>query len=209
MPKRSTRRRRPKRTLWTSNYYQLQRDVKNLKNFINVEFKYKDTELSVNPSASGAFYLLNGLQTGDNVINRDGRLVRIKSCQAKYKLTMNASATNTTVRFLWFIDKQANQSTPTGSDLFINVNTQGLKNLNNRKRFVFLKDQTISLSSNSLTEKRFNYYRKLDMKTVYDAGDAGTIADITTNALYLYVISDEAVNTPSLELYNRIRFIDN
>jgi len=58
---------------------QLWKDVKALKNLINVEFKVKDLVSTSTPSTTvPTTLLLNGLQKGDDYNSRDGRQVRWK-----------------------------------------------------------------------------------------------------------------------------------
>ncbi len=43
----------------------------------------------------------------------------------------------------------------------------------------------------------------------YNNGNAGTIADINSNSLYLVCFSDQATNTPTFQAYVRTWFVDN
>jgi hypothetical protein len=49
----------------------------------------------------------------------------------------------------------------------------------------------------------------LDLKTTYDDSNAGTVADIISNGLFIFQLSNEATNTPTVNHNIRIRFIDN
>lgn len=190
---------------------QLWKDVKMLKNLINVEFKVKDLVTTANPNTVGSPVLLNGLTKGDDYNNRDGRQVRWKSIQMLLRATMHASATNTTIRYWCFLDKQPNAAAPTSGDL-VDVSASSpvdaFRNLSNRKRFVFLKEFRFTLDTDN-SETTRKWYRKIDLKTIYDDSDAGNISDITTASLFFYLVSDESTNLPTVVLNHRLRFIDN
>lgn len=190
---------------------QLWKDVKMLKSLINVEFKVRDTVNTISAPLAGTLVLLNGLQKGDDYNNRDGRQVRWKSLQMYLRSSLNVSATQSTMRVILFIDKQSSETAPTAASL-LDTTTAGVvdafRNLSNRKRYVVLYDKRVQLNTD-FPEKVTKWYKKLDMKTVFDDSDAGTVADITTNSVYALFCSDEATNTPGV-IYNfRMRFIDN
>lgn len=205
------RRRRPGRfKKYRRAGLQLYRDVRKLKNFINTEFGYSDGRTSTSVNTGGQMILLNGLATGNDAFNREGRQVRFKSLQLKLTAGINASATDTRIRWILFIDKSPNATQPTAAELLA-LNTQyvdSYRNLNFRKRFVILQN-TVQLLDTSDPQQEINIYRKIDLKTVYNASDVGTIADIESNALYVFVVSDEATNSPNAVCSYRIRFIDN
>lgn len=190
---------------------QLWKDVKMLKNLINVEFKKHDVYNSVNSNNTGNLILLNGLSNGDDYNDRDGRSVRFKSIQVQTRTLLNPSSTNTVFRMILFLDKQANAGSPAVTELLdvsTAARTDAFRNLDYRKRYVILKDKRFTINSD-YPEKIVDFYKKLDMKTIYDDSSTSTINDITTNSLYLYLVSDEVTNTPAT-LYNvRLRFIDN
>lgn len=194
---------------------QLYKDVNMLKNLINVEFKASGDSQNVASSAIAQFFLMNGLTRGDQINQRGGRQVRFKSIQLKGTISRSSASTGVgdRLRIVVFIDKQANASAPSFSDLFENVlgatpNVSTFRNLDNRKRFVILNDRVYNLDADD-PSREYNYYRKLDMKTIYDDGNAGTIADITTNSLYVMVVSNTSVNPPQFNFAYRTRYIDN
>lgn len=189
---------------------QLYKDVMTLKNLINVEFKVKDTTFADSVTTSSNITLLNGLTTGDDISNRDGRQVRFKSFQIKGSLDINAAGSDAIVRMILFIDKAPHGTTVSPHTLLINPATiNGLRSLQNRKRFVILRDKTFALSINGVRTRHFDMYVPLDMKTIYNASSAGTIADMDANALYIMLVSDTAAANPTFNAEARLRFIDN
>lgn len=196
----------------------LQKSVRFLKELVNVEFKFNDKDhtgaFAINSSASTSFFLLNGLATGDTSESRDGDSVRYKSIQIAGVIFANGTSKVGPVRCILFIDKSPNGVAPTLGNLLANnsavTNLYCPRNLDYKKRFVILSDQLFNPSYGNDNEAiPFKIYKKLNMHTIYGLGSVGTIADITSNALYLVLISQETTNTPSGELYSRLRMIDN
>ena len=176
---------------------------------INTEFKKVDTQLETPITDTPQIRLINALIKGDDFDNRDGRSVRFKSVDIRWTVLMNLLNTQTTLRCMVVIDKQPNATLMLIGDLLDETHTNSFKNLNNRKRFVILKDETLTLQSSGKSTNYMRYYKPLDMITIYDDSDSGGISDITTNALYLVIFSDQATNGTIQDCHTRMRFIDN
>lgn len=190
---------------------QLYKDVAMLKNLINVEFKVSDTTHSEGALAQvSEGFLLNGLIKGDDISTRDGRQVRWKSVQVDGYWLQHASAVNTNLRIILVIDKQPSEVEPAFTDIYDTDTELSHRNLNNRKRFVILKvfNQIITTQGGD-SMRNFAFYEKLDMKTVYDASNTGDVGDISSNALYLFFVSNQPTNRPTVQFNSRMRFIDN
>lgn len=188
--------------------YSALKGVMRLKSLVNTEFKALDTENNFSASTSPAVILLNGMQRGDDISEREGRSIRVKSFQWFFKFQIHASATDTLVRWAIFLDKQANgSSSNVANSLYTDVES-GMRDLDNRRRFLILKAGVVVLNQD-FPEKSRRGYKRCDFKTIYDAGNAGNIGDIHTNALYLWHSSDESTNTPTVNSIVRIRFVDN
>ncbi len=184
-------------------------DVKKLKALINTEFKTVDTVASITATTTPIIALLNGLVQGDDFDNRDGRLIRFKSIEVRLECVMNTTPINDMVRVMIVIDKQPNEILMVIGDLINATTMNAVKNLDQRKRFVILRDEVLTFSVGEGTTKFWSYYKKIDMKTVYDDSDAGSIVDITTNAVYLVLFGTEATNGVAIGRTTRMRFIDN
>ncbi len=187
----------------------VKKDVSKLKGLINTEFKSLDITTSATLTTTPVVALLSGLAKGDDIDNRDGRQVRWKSVEINLQIVMHTTPINTLVRILIVIDKQPNATLLTIAELLNQTTIDSVKNLDNRKRLVILRDDVVQLGDGYLTSTLWKYYKTLDMITVYDDSDAGTIADIETNALYLIMFSTEATNGPTVQRTMRMRFIDN
>ncbi len=184
-------------------------DVARLKGLVNTEFKVLDTPLNGAVTSTMIVQLLNGMIIGDDFDERDGRMIRIKSVLIKFKWFQNQSAVDTAFRVMVIIDKQPNGVLLTVAEILLSSSMHGMKNLDNRKRLVILMDKVFTMSITGKQNGFYKWYKKLDMKTVYDASVAGDITDISTNALYICFMSDEPTNAPTIHRTMRIRFIDN
>lgn len=182
---------------------------------INVEYKYLDvTAGSQNMTGTPTIVLLNGCQTGDTATTRDGQSILLKSIYCQFMVYMDPSSTTyNIVRFMLVLDTQPNATVMSAADLFQN-NTSGTNvvspiNINYGKRFKVLYDKRFSLNATQIREKVWKYFKRLKFHTKFNTGNAGTIADITSNALYLVFVNDNNVTTPDCQYYVRLRFIDN
>ncbi len=210
--KRTYRRKPTRMQNYSAGLGQLKSDVMRLKGLINVEFKCVDTVLSSTVNSSGTLQLLNGLAQGDTATTREGATVRFKSLQLKGFMAIAGAATATACRRLVFIDKQPNQAAPVVGDILDNTTAalvNSFRNLSHRKRFVILRDDHFTMSEGGPEALWYpDVYMSLDMITTYN-GNAGTIADIETNAIWAMYISSEATAAPSIAHNVRIRYIDN
>ncbi len=189
--------------------WQLNKDVSMLKGLINVEFKVNEIVATSVVTTTPLIAVINSLATGDQFNTRDGRVVRWKSIQIALELTMHTTPINDAVRIMVVIDKQPNELILVISDLINAVTMVAMRNLDQRKRFIILRDDVVVLSVGKGTNEIWKYYKKIDMKAIYDDSDAGSIADMTTNALYLILFGTEATNGTTVSRVTRMRFIDN
>ena len=197
-----------------SKVVKLAADVYRLKQLINVEFKLKDTALTSTVNNSGTLVLLNGLQKGDGVSNREGVSIRNKSLLLNGYCTIDNAATFGMIRRIIFINRQPTGIAPSIANVLDNSITSYVnapRNLNNRSDIVILKDDKIMLSNSGNKIAKFpDTYMKLNMHTIYNTGsDLGTVADIQTGALYVLYVSDSSSNNPNINALHRVRYIDN
>ncbi len=189
--------------------YQLFKDVSRLKGLINTEFKKIDVTAAATVSTTASIILINPSVVGDDFDSRDGRVIRLKSVQLTLTAAIGVTTTFSFVRVMIVIDKQPNEILLVLTDLLDFANITSHRNLDGRKRFVILKDEILELSQVGKRTAIIKWYKDLDMKTIYDDSNAGDITDITSNALYLILSSDEATLVPFVTRTTRVRFIDN
>lgn len=178
------------------------------------EFKFRDGHVPDQSVADqGLFYALNAMPKGDQADQREGRQIRLKSVQIRCDVQMNSSEAHTQFRLLVLVDKQPNGAFPNYLDLWniygSVIPVVAMKNLDFRHRFTILRDVTIQLDQNSIREKMIKIYKKLNIVTTYNGDNNGTVGDIETNSLLVYVTSDNLLNQPTFNLSTRIRYIDN
>lgn len=178
---------------------------------INVEFKYYTLSFSgQNPTTAPQFDLLTGIAQGDDVSNRSGRKILLKSVFIRGNLNINSSATQTNVRFMIIMDKNGNGATPGAAEVFNSTSSINLVlNPDNAgERFKVLWDKNFNLSINGRGNATVYKYIKLFNHCGFD-GTSGAVGDCTSNHLWLVTISSEATNTPAWSAFTRVRFIDN
>lgn len=166
---------------------------------------------------------------GSDYNNRIGRKTIMKSLYIRGHLRLKAAANLTTdepcpaqqARLIIFCDLQPNGATPALTDLLTGNDATYQLNPNNRDRFKIIKDKlysfdTYQISGNNgwAVSGRTGYdikiYKKLNMETIFNATNAGSIGDINTGALYMVwvgtVISNDTI--PEAYISTRVRFDD-
>lgn len=226
MPRRRYARRRPgirrRATVSTTrrkpNYTRvrvgnLRREVAKLKIGHNVEYKTIDylNHTSQQPyTGASVITCLNQVARGDDYNERIGRSIKNASVQLDFDAYHNTTDTTTftVVRWMLIIDKEANGAVPAVTDILTTENTTSFRNLTNRRRFVIIKDARILLDNNR-ESRSVKYFRRLALKTIFNSGDAGTVADIDSGSLLLVLITNAAeAYKPLLQITSRVRFID-
>lgn len=162
--------------------------------------------------------LLNNMQLGTSGVQRIGRQVTIKSLYLR--IGANAASTGSAgiLRLLCVWDTQANGAVFAGGDLFEDANANGIivspLNMSNRERFRVVMDKTYNLGGQGAVDGvgpdtiHIEKFKKMNTVVTYNGGNAGTIADIATNALYLVFVSTVFTAAPLTSVYARIRFTD-
>lgn len=173
--------------------------------------------------------LLNGCVAGSQNFNRIGRKIQPTSIQIRGFL-VNADDTifPTFVRMVVVFDRQANGAAPTWANIMTSQNIAGttsstyldMVNLDNRDRFVILRDRIFGVGpvNNTATQSYASgdnpvlvseYIRLPGLETVYNAGTAGTIGDITSGSIYVFWIASQAnASGATLQASYRLRFKD-
>lgn len=170
------------------------------------------------PAAAGTLQLLNGLATGDDYNNREGRRINICNINSRIFIFPNSAATSPTgdiIRYMIIYDNQPNGAAPAVLDILETANMFSFNNLNNRERFLILKDSWIPLKSfafagGALTtgDPGFSFedvYLDTDLTTTY-SGTGSTIASIQNGSLYLLLMS--YTETYYVICNTRIRYTD-
>lgn len=179
------------------------------------ELKFVDTSnIGVQP-ASGVMTvgaLCNGIVPGSGASNRIGRKIVMKSILLRWSIALSPTTTQGgTFRVMIVYDKQANATAPVVTDILLSANYTSQNNLSNRDRFVILSDMiTDPISAGGNYSLSGKLYKKLNLETMYNAGVAGTIGDITTGSLYILIGNNGTFATaqPIITYETRVRYED-
>lgn len=189
--------------------YALAQSVQKIAQMINTDKKvhYLDNVSQV-VSSTPAFSLLNGIANGTDENSRIGNQILSKDLEMRFNLAKHASATTVFHRFVVFVDKEADGTTPTSAELFENTNyLQSPFNNDNRDRFIILWDMKVPL----WTEKpilMWKKYVKLNFH-IHFTGTTSAEADVQNNSIYMVRVSDQATNTSSLSFNSKLQYYDN
>lgn len=171
--------------------------------------------------------LLNGVVAGSQNFNRIGRKTEMKSIQLRgvVSATTEATANDTGCRMVLVYDKQANGNAPTWANVIQSQNIAGttsstfsdMVNLDNRDRFVILRDKFFIMAYQSIvateagmgsnTVCTIEDYVKINLETIFNAGTAGTVGDITTGSLHVFFVGSVAAQYTFTGSF-RVRFVD-
>lgn len=179
-------------------------------------------------STGGSFVLLHNPVPGMDFNNRIGRKTLVRSmysriyCETSASNGVSNSIGGAPYRWIFLVDTQPNGSTPVTADLLTAATPDSHLNLNNRDRFKILKDKyarfgpfwgstgagTTAYGPSDPQNMTYKYYRKIRQEVIYNAVGGGTIADITSGAIYFFIITSAGPNTHFYQLNSRTRFDD-
>lgn len=167
----------------------------------------------VNPSAYGA-------AAGQHV----GRRTTLKSLTMRYTIGIAAPTSASVLaplRILVFYDHDPSGVSPVITDVLSANSINALQNLDNSDRFIILKDIYVEEDSGFevTNASAFAYNKHFHLKLgggrglecVFNAGSAGTIADIQTGAIfvaYCTTANTVAVGGSRMDFISRVRFTD-
>lgn len=197
----------------------------------NREKKFFDISTgSKDVNTTGDFTLLHIPILGSDFNNRIGRKTLIKSIYVRgFVALKNAVSLNFIEeapaqlgRMILFIDNQPNGAAPAVTDLLSEALSTSQLNPNNRDRFKIIKDKefvfdplVVSATDATGVQNRtihpIKIYKKLNIETIFNSTNAGTIGDINTGAFYmLWIGSFNSVGggIPEAVVSTRIRFDD-
>lgn len=159
--------------------------------------------------------LLNGCQRGTTVQNRVGDEAFFTKIRFRLNFFIGSGVVNENHVLVRLVLHKQPRGTAVTAATYENYafgfaggyTGTALPNINNHslKEFVTLKEWKFRFGESSLDTvgqviKDLVWFKK-GIKTNYELGNAGTIADIDTNAIYLYVSTTNEVFTNGLDLY--------
>jgi len=187
------------------------------------ELKYFDVAAATYAcDTTGAVTLLNGIAQGDDVTTRDGRVVYNASCRIIGKFVAqdaSVSATLCRVMLVWDANNNSAVAVPAITDILTASTSISHLNLNNRARFVVLRDTMVSYGalvdtatqtySGAPSTGEIDWYVRLGKSKTVFSGTTGVIGSIASGALYLVTIGDNAANAAyNFTATSRIRFTE-
>lgn len=187
------------------------------------------TDIIAGTGSAPTFNLLNCPVLGSDFINRVGRKITMKSIRVRGFLVPPAVSTaQAFLRGVLVYDAQPNAAVPLLSDLMQDAragfptDVYSFTNLNNRERFTILRDQmwitTLSTGASQygtgiVEENKYaiDWYVKLKgLTTMFNGTNGGTIADVTSGALFLLFYQSNIVANVAVDFVGstRLRFLD-
>jgi len=161
---------------------------------------------------------------GSDFNNRIGRKTLLKSVYIRgfvgikpaIALDDAIEATAQQARLIIFVDNQPNGAAPLVTDVLTIADSTGQLNPNNRDRFKVIKDKTwvfdawsINSTNGYSVQNRciqdVKIYKKLNLETIFNATNGGTVGDINTGALYMMWVGSVDSNQSVAEAYVSVR----
>ncbi len=181
-----------------------------LKNLINIETKYYDNVGSVAVNSTGSVNQLTTIPQGLTSNDRVGNSIKLQSVTLSYTITKHASATTTLWRAILARDNDMTTVFPTISKILATT-TAGYAHLSpytynaiQAQRFGVLSDISGVLDANTLTvNQRISTKHNGHIKYTGPA-----TSDQAEGNLFLFVITNEPTNAPTITWINRVEFTD-
>lgn len=148
-------------------------------------------------TTTGVVTLLNGVSTGDDFNNRDGRKIKMLSLTIRGETNVQTGTTGSPAenfRVAVIYDRQSNGAVSTSAQIYVPDTLNGHINLNNRARYQVLMDESFTLGNvgqaalvNAGGSPCFKYHKhRINLKgleTVYQ-GTTAAATDIASGTLY-------------------------
>lgn len=244
MPRRFSRRRFGRsrfKTRFTRRHRTRGVEGKSVDQIGNTTFTFGNFHTAAGTGAYG-IQLLNTPIVGAAFYNRIGSRIRMKSVDLRIQflrhplpLGSTYSENGTIYRMALIYDAQFNGAYPAWNDIFLNYDISGtpqgnilsMINMNNRSRFLVLRDWTFSTYKDFDTggvapqdllqpqmPRSLHWFQKLkNLETIYKAS-TGSVGDVATGALllvwgaYCETAGDLVVPALAFEVNTRLRFFD-
>ena len=175
------------------------RIAKSNRSLINTDIRSRNLNLPVAPNTTGEVQQLTNISQGDNVNERQGNAITLKSLKLAGTVTLHASASGSHVRIMIVRDNLGTTTPPVIGDMFSSVlqfndNKHRLAAPQVVKRFTVLYDRFYMMDTSGLgTIKAIKFSKVLNSKC-YFTGTAST--NEGKGNLYLFIASNEATNDP-------------
>jgi len=173
------------------------------------EVKTRDTALSLTSGTNSAFgtpQVLNNIGLFSSAAPSVAVDARIGRKIFMTSITMKLTVPTTPGRLIVVYDKQSNAAAPVITDILLADAFDSPNNLSNRDRFVTLMDVvTPAIGTSGDYAVAGVGYKRLNLETMFNAGSAGTIGDITSGSIYVFAASSNSFLTTALVQLTRAR----
>nr|DAV49970.1 MAG TPA: capsid protein [Cressdnaviricota sp.] len=179
------------------------------------ELNFVDAAIAGAVDTTGTITLLNGMPQGTTASTRIGRRIGMKSIEIKLAAFPEATTLGVVGRWAIVLDKQPNATGCAITDVWDAAVPYTLRNISNKQRFWVLIDSgqfkiignvTTAGQSTDCSVQTYDRYKRINIPVQYNAGVAGTVGDIQTNALYFFCWGDQvAAGTVAASIVGRIR----
>jgi len=207
-----------RRKTYGRNPYQVRPTYRgfNPRAFARGEWKYHDvTSEAVDLNSTLGLALLNGIVPGTGAQQRIGQSIKLQSIEMRIQMAVTANTGIHQLIRIWIVqDKQPNATAMTAAEYLSFPDVHGMRNLANRKRFKTIMDKEFNLTGYQEGHDQHFFHKYIKFKSPinvdYNTGTAGTIGDISSNALYvLYGSSMSAGDGDAAgQFYLRLRYTD-
>ncbi|AUM61972.1 capsid [uncultured virus] len=176
------------------------------------EMKYMDVQLGHNLSITPYIQLLNPIGQGDGQFGaRIGKEIELKSIELSFThFVVPTTGTDQTTRIALVQAKNVNGVAPTYNQIYTTNVVNSLRNLTNKTDYKILKvwNYSMNASGEPGSMKNINYYRKLNIKTLFQDASQ-TITGVKTNGLFLVTLSTaDGTAASSITGNARVRYTD-
>lgn len=187
----------------------------------NPEVKFVDNNFNQQVSYSGFVELCNEVSLGTTAFTRLGQKINLIAFSLRIRLTsqgiLSTAGSSDVLHVALVFDKQPNGATITYDDVFSSGGSsatllacQAPRNINNLERFEVIKREMLEINQDGSGAAQLDWYCKLNHVTRYNGGNAGTIADINSGALYVVMCTSKVASASSPLIFGvgRLRFVD-
>lgn len=182
--------------------------AKKVSGMVNVEYKHKDETFSATVGNTWGSTNLTDIAEGDGSSGRDGDKIRLKSFLIEGNVRLHDSDDKCMVTLALVQWKRPNGQTIAKGNIFSNDYVYSLRETTKMQDYKILWRKSFALETGGNEYIKFKKYMKLNLPCKFDAS-TGAIATQVENSLYLFSVSTEATNEPTLSYQSRIRYIDN
>lgn len=183
-----------------------------LHTIVNAELKsatYAATGAAIN--TTGTMFHLSNLTQGDLHNQRNGMSILLRYINCQGCVRINSAATSSVVKLMLVIDQRKNYTAtdPGVGEIFEGSGAVTAPfttlDVNSRGRYKILASRTYTMSTNGKQIVTFNFNRSVQQHCKWEFNSQ----DRLEGHVYLAIVSNEAVNTPTLDIHNKIKYYDN